>query len=446
MTNFVGLNLSLTFPGDPNVAADHARRLNAAFHVLCTVGDAKRALEYANAMPNTTFIDRLVEDGDGGWWLTLTPQQMVDKIANREGRGKLVRYVLNEPGIANAAEDVADPVRRERERKRIDQFVAWCVEVLDKAAAIGERVCIGNLWAGTPHEYWIQSGAFDPLIRALDRHHNMHFLGLHEGQPFMVAGHKAITLDYDAMKDPAQMQESEWGDPTTTPTDNAWMVGRCWHWGERAIQIGCRPSRIVITEFTPAQNNQPGAQELYRWLSGKFGVAIGRFMDGIPTLLNAWTAYFGAGGAITLLRRMLAWVARFYPYNVVGLCIYCYNFQDVWREFNIGNLNAILSDLINNPVPTPTREYAAVAPPVDPPKPPAPVRLRVHAGVTRLRVRDEGSLAKGVGIVGYVSGGDVLTPSLGLDCVRPHVGKASEWIRITAPVNGYVSAEFVTIE
>lgn len=370
--NFVGFNASLTFPGDPNTQADHIRRMNAAYMVLCTVGDAKRALDFANAMPATTFIDRQVEDGDGNYWRSHTPQQMVDRIASREGRGKLVRYVLNEPGIA------ANPPEQSNadEPQKVRAFVRWCVEVLDIAAAIGERVCIYNAWAGTPNEYWIDNGYFDPLIRALDRHYDKHLLGLHSGQPFITAGKRAVTLDYEAMKNPALMQESEWGDPATTPTDNAWIVGREWRWGKRAIAIGCKPSKIVLTEFTPAQNAMAGAQELYRYLTGKYGVFRGRYMDGIPTLINALRAYFTDW--IRTVRNMLAWDAAFLPENVVGLCIYCYNFQDNWLEFNIGDLLELLIYLFANPVPMPTRTYGTTPTPIPPSLPVRP-RLRINA-------------------------------------------------------------------
>lgn len=372
--NFVGLNASLTFPGDPNVLADHVRRMNGAFSVLCTVGDAKRALEYANAMPANTFIDRLVENGDGGWWITLTPQQMVDKYASREGRGTLVRYVLNEPGIA------ANPPEKSNadEPDKIRAFVQWCVDVLDKGAAIGERYVIGSLWAGTPNESWIDNGYFDPLIRALDRHYDRHFLGLHEGQPFLTAGKRAITLDYESMKNPVLMQESEWGDPATTSTDNAWMTGRCWRWGKRAIQIGCKPPKIILTEFTPAQNQHEGAQDLYRYLTGKYGVYRGRYLDGIPSLVNCYKGYYGDNW-IAVTRNMLAWDAAFLPYNVVGLCPFTENFQDVWIEFNVGALPEWLEYMFANPVPMPTRTYTSQPTPPDPtPQPPKP-RVRVNS-------------------------------------------------------------------
>ena len=38
------------------------------------------------------------------------------------------------------------------------------LQQLRMATAEGIRVVFGNLWAGTPHQYWLQSGAFDPLI------------------------------------------------------------------------------------------------------------------------------------------------------------------------------------------------------------------------------------------------------------------------------------------
>lgn len=425
--NFVGFNASLTFPGDPNTQADHIRRMNGAYNVLCTVGTAQRALDFKNSMPENEFIDRLVEDGDGNYWRSHTPQQMVDKYAVREGRGKLIRYVLNEPGIASNPPENSKP----DEPQQIQTFVQWCVDVLDKGAAIGERYVIGSLWAGTPHESWVSGGYFDPLIRALDRHYDKHFLGLHEGQPFITAGREAVKLNYAAMKDIGQMQESQWGDPATTPTDNAWMVGRCWQWGKRAIQIGCRPPKIILTEFTPAQNAQDGAQDLYRYFTGKYGVYRGRYMDGIPTLINVYRAYYGDNW-IKVLRNSLAWDAAFYPANVVGKCPYAYNFQDIWIEFNIGVLIELLEYLFANPIPFPTRTYGTTPPlPVHP-------RFRIVAP-NGVNLRSEPRIADNV--IGILANGTVI------DFLEEYaIGGGYVWFEASSNIGtGWVANPYVRV-
>lgn len=335
--SFMGINADLFALGNPSTFADSVRKLNGRYNVL--INDPKRAAEFAQALPGE-IIQR---DYPADWWIDAEkrtpPRDVINIWKSHPQHPKVLRSYLNEPNIANHERDVLDPVRRDKERKRIDAFVSDGVELLRMATGEGIRVVFGNLWAGTPHQYWLQSGAFDPLIIELSG--SQHKLGLHEGAPFMIAGRAAVGLRYEDMKDPAKVRRSQWGNPEDFPLSKLpngeyphyWMIGRCIWWGIRALEIGVKPPRIVITELTAAINEQEGALDLYRVLNDGHNP---RDLDGFPSLIPQYLRYFGdefatkeKGKAIAparVINEQAAWYAAFVPENVEGACYFAHNY------------------------------------------------------------------------------------------------------------------------
>lgn len=99
--------------------------------------------------------------------------------------------------------------------QNVQRFLTWNLAVIEQAKSTGRRVAVGTFSVGNPHESLIQTGAFDPLIRALDWDR---VLMLHE-------------YFYDS---PAR--------------EYPWLGGRVAFWLERAREIGHPIRRVFIGE------------------------------------------------------------------------------------------------------------------------------------------------------------------------------------------------------
>ena len=95
-------------------------------------------------------------------------------------------------------------------------LVAWLVELMRLATEQGVRLCLPNFAVEHPDRDLLQTGAFDPLLRALAG--SSHLLGLHE----------------------YFIEQADVGEQ---------RVGRYQYWLQRAQAIGVPAPHIVMTEF-----------------------------------------------------------------------------------------------------------------------------------------------------------------------------------------------------
>lgn len=157
------------------------------------------AHELARTRPAMAVIHRAYREDDHRLHETITPGEFINSVWETSAHNVIVQ-ALNEP---NGYGDVS-------------RLVTWCVQVMEAASRVRIRLALPNFAVGHPDERLIQSGAFDPFIRAFGRHPE-HLFALHE---------------YFRETPGA---ESDW-------------IGRVRHWRARFERLGVRWPIVIMTE------------------------------------------------------------------------------------------------------------------------------------------------------------------------------------------------------
>lgn len=137
----------------------HVRRLNPGSVLF--LDDDGAGLQTKAALPDCAVVGRKWRPDEGELWKKISPQQCFDLYKDTP-RG-IIRNVMNEPS---------------GELENMPKIAQWCAEVMDLFGNAGIPIVTPNWGEGNP-----QLDHFDllePLWKAFDKWHNLHYYGIHE--------------------------------------------------------------------------------------------------------------------------------------------------------------------------------------------------------------------------------------------------------------------------
>lgn len=184
------------------------------------------------------------------------------------------------------------------------QMMEWLVKLLKMARQVNIRCVAGNLGVGVYEQSEIDAGYFDDYLRELED--GYHIAGFHEYGPPILSMGAAGKLAED-MLDKAKVQPDKWPSPwdvqvskTQQPTPGSMeanhFVGRVYRWDARAMHLGIRPPRKLITEAGP--DRLDAILPIYQKLEQRYKRT--EFRDGKnATLIVPWP-HIGMRGINTL--------------------------------------------------------------------------------------------------------------------------------------------------
>lgn len=275
----------------------------------------------AASLPKTLIVARVKHKMDGGYhtkpvgdpryWVA-SPTDFLNKWGDL-GRGNMTLYSLNEPN--GKVPDV--------EHK--DRLVRWCCETMDEAAKRGISLTLPNFGTGLPDlgltSEW--DATFDPILIALSKYRDQHYIGLHEYLP---------------------------GEP--------YRVGRLLFMLARCQTLNIPPPKIIITELGVDNDVSADTRNGYKsrnWSGDYYMRALA------ATYKHTYSSLVGSG-------------------KLIGTCAFCYGNSGGWESFDVEDDQVFfdtLQALINSGGLTPTKPIPIIVPPpapptVEPPLPPAP--------------------------------------------------------------------------
>lgn len=191
-----GLNILAQFVDDRQRLLQHLERSKPRSVVV--MDDLGFAQAVRKASPFTTVIYRSYHPHDHEWHMKISPADWLQQHRGFAVNGIVVQ-ALNEP---QGYGDLAPLVR-------------WCVELMERAANAGVRLCLPNFAVGHPKEDF--GAELDDLLSAFARF-SQHVLGVHE-------------YAQQSMRD-----------------EQTYRIGRFVSLLERSDALGLRRPQVIVTE------------------------------------------------------------------------------------------------------------------------------------------------------------------------------------------------------
>jgi hypothetical protein len=299
--------------------------------------DASTATEGETIVIHRKYFEREADVYD-----RYTPERYVKEITHDGTIPKHIwLQVLNEPGTAP---------------KDCPKLCNWLVRVGLLLEEAGYHAVLGNIGPATVQPETIASGVFDDYLRKLAdwSERGIHYGGWHEYTgivlPFGV-GYWAI----DDLRSTAKMQPEWWPEiiaqiDVPAEPNHYWHLMRTEWFQQRAIDIGAKRHKVVLTEF--GWDRMPDLTKpmpnIYEQLQAAYG-ATGHFeIRGPRTLENVWRAYWPYWSYSEAVYYQLEWADRNYPADYIGFNLFCWAFDGhlPHKEQNWENLGYNFGDLV----------------------------------------------------------------------------------------------------
>lgn len=180
--------------GDRTYFLDLCRQMQSAMHVIGSNSDLATEV-YEVCEQKTKVVYRSILENDNDLWRDTHPHTFGDALMGLKDP-RLILYGLNEPNPETPGE--------------LDHLVWFMTELVTYVCGHGRRLVVGNLGSGTWQWDDVMHGQYDPLLRAIDRHRDLCFLGLHEYSAIAIPMTYDTLIQPDAFKHPDYWQPNDW--------------------------------------------------------------------------------------------------------------------------------------------------------------------------------------------------------------------------------------------